>query len=107
MAGRSSRPRPATPTAGIGFLSSLLNALHESFNGKPDNINVAMGLMYALRIEAVSLMSTELNDGTGLTAGPSYQYVNVQGGMGLRHRFRDLRKVEVSSVQVFGTQAIC
>jgi hypothetical protein len=41
-----------------------------------------MGLMYGLKIEAVSLMSTELGDGTGLTAGPSYQYVNVQGGMG-------------------------
>jgi hypothetical protein len=62
--------------------SSLLNALHQAFNGKPDNINVAIGLMYELRIEAVSLMSTELGDGTGLTAGPSYQYVNVQGGMG-------------------------
>jgi len=62
--------------------SSLLNALHESFNGKPDNIQVAMGLMYELRIEAVSLMSTELGDGSGLTAGPSYHYVNVQGGMG-------------------------
>ena len=61
--------------------SSLLNALHESFNGKPNNIQVAMGLMYELRIEAVSLMSTELGDGSGLTAGPSYQYVNVQGGM--------------------------
>ena len=62
--------------------SSLLNALHKSFNGDPDNIQVAMGLMYGLKIEAVSLMSTELGDGTGLTAGPSYQYVNVQGGMG-------------------------
>ena len=62
--------------------SSLLNALHKSFNGHPDNIQTAMGLMYELRIEAVSLMSTELNDGSGLTAGPSYQYVNVQGGMG-------------------------
>jgi hypothetical protein len=61
--------------------SSLLNALHVSFNGHPDNIQVAMGLMYALRIEAVSLMSTELGDGSGLTAGPSYQYVNVQGGV--------------------------
>ena len=62
--------------------SSLLNALHESFNGNPDNIQVAMGLMYELRIEAVSLMSTQIGDSTGLTAGPSYQYVNVQGGMG-------------------------
>lgn len=62
--------------------SSLLNALHKSFNGDPDNIDVAMGLMYELRIEAVSLMSTELNDGSGQTAGPCYEYVNVQGGMG-------------------------
>lgn len=62
--------------------SSLLNALHVAFNGKPDNIQVAMGLMYELRIEAVSLMSTDLNDGSGQTAGPVYKYVNVQGGMG-------------------------
>lgn len=62
--------------------SNLLNALHKSFNGDPGNINVAMGLMYELRIEAVGLMSTELNDGSGQTAGPSYEYVNVQGGMG-------------------------
>ncbi len=61
--------------------SSLLNALHKAFNGHPDNIQVAMGLMYELKIEAVGLMSTELGDGSGLTAGPSYQYVNVQGGM--------------------------
>ncbi|HEX2641464.1 MAG TPA: ferritin-like protein [Thermoanaerobaculia bacterium] len=62
--------------------SSLLNALHKSFNGEPDNIDVAIGLMYELKVQAVSLMSTELGDGSGMTAGPSYQYVNVQGGMG-------------------------
>lgn len=61
--------------------SSLLNALHKAFNGRPDNIQVAMGLMYELRIEAVSLMSTKLGD-SGLTAGPSYEYVNLQGGVG-------------------------
>lgn len=62
--------------------SSLLNALHQSFNGDPDNIDVAIGLMYELKVQAVSLMSTELDDGSGMTAGPSYEYVNVQGGMG-------------------------
>jgi hypothetical protein len=62
--------------------SSLLNALHKAFNGHPENIQVAMGLMYELRIEAVALMSTSLGDGSGRTAGPSYEFVNVQGGMG-------------------------
>jgi hypothetical protein len=36
-----------------------------------------MGLMNELKIEAVSLMSTKLGDGTGLTAGPSHQYVGL------------------------------
>jgi hypothetical protein len=58
--------------------SNLLNALHTAFNGKPDNINVAIGLMYELKMLAVSLMQTPANDGTNMTAGPSYVYVDAK-----------------------------
>jgi hypothetical protein len=59
--------------------SSLLNALHTAFNGKPDNINVAIGLMYELKMLAVALMQTPAaTDGsTNMTAGPSYVYVDA------------------------------
>jgi hypothetical protein len=56
--------------------SSLLNALHTAFNGEPDRINTAIGLMYELKMLAVSLMQTSLDDGSGMTAGPSYEYVD-------------------------------
>jgi len=59
--------------------SSLLNALHVAFNGRPDTIDTAIGLMYELKVQAVALMQTGI--GGGRTAGPSYQYVNLQGGM--------------------------
>jgi hypothetical protein len=58
--------------------SNLLNALHTAFNGKPDNINVAIGLMYELKMLAVSLMQTPADDGTNRTAGPSYVYVDAK-----------------------------
>ena len=56
--------------------SSLLNALHTAFNGEPDRINAAIGLMYELKMVAVSLMQTPLDDGSGMTAGPSYEYID-------------------------------
>jgi hypothetical protein len=61
--------------------ASLLNALHDTFNGHPDKLEAAIGLMYDLRVMAVSLMQTDTGDGTGLTVGPSFEYVQVQGGM--------------------------
>lgn len=57
--------------------SSLLNALHTAFNGEPHRINAAIGLMYALKVEAVALMQTPIGDGSGQTAGPSFEYVKV------------------------------
>lgn len=58
--------------------SSLLNALHQAFNGAPGRIDTAIGLMYELKMIAVSLMETPV--GNGQTAGPSYEYVDVLGG---------------------------
>ena len=60
--------------------SSLLNALHVAFNGQPDRIDAAIGLMYELKLQAIDLMSTVVN-GQGQTAGPSYEYRNTQGGV--------------------------
>jgi rubrerythrin len=60
---------------------SLLNALDDAFNVHPDRLDAAIGLMYDLRVMAVSLMQTDTGDGSGLTVGPSFEYVEVQGGM--------------------------
>jgi|RhiMethySRZTD1v2_1073278.scaffolds.fasta_scaffold00178_45 hypothetical protein len=57
--------------------SSLLNALHAAFNGRPGQINTAISLMYELRLIAVSLMQTPVGDGSNLTAGPSYEYIDA------------------------------
>jgi hypothetical protein len=57
--------------------SSLLNALHTAFNGEPAKINVAIGLMYELKMIAVSLMQTPAGDGSDRTAGPSYEYIGA------------------------------
>jgi hypothetical protein len=61
--------------------STLLNALHETFNGQPEKLDAAIGMMYDLRVFAVALMQTDAGGDGGLTVGPSFEYVNVQGGM--------------------------
>jgi hypothetical protein len=57
--------------------SALLNALHTAFNGQPDRINVAIGLMYELKMIAVSLMQTPAGDGSKMTAGPTFEYIEA------------------------------
>ena len=57
--------------------SSLLNALHTTFNGQPTQISTAIGLMYELKMIAVSLMQTPLGDGSNMTAGPSFEYIDA------------------------------
>jgi uncharacterized protein (TIGR02246 family) len=61
--------------------STLLNALHETFNGEPSKLNAAIGMMYDLRVLAAALMQTDTGDEAGLTVGPSFEFVQVQGGM--------------------------
>ena len=61
--------------------ATLLNALHETFRGHPEEFDAAIGLMYDLRVFAVALMQTDAGGTDGLTVGPSYEYVEVQGGM--------------------------
>jgi hypothetical protein len=57
--------------------SNLLNTLHAAFNGQPDQINIAIGLMYELKMIAVALMQTPTGDGSGQTAGPTFEYVEA------------------------------
>ncbi len=57
--------------------SSLLNALHIAFNGQPAKIDVAIGLMYELKMIAVSLMQTPAGEGSNATAGPSFEYIEA------------------------------
>jgi hypothetical protein len=61
--------------------SALLNSLHNAFNGDPSQLDTAIGIMYDLRTSAVALMETDTGDTSGETVGPSFEYVNVQGGM--------------------------
>lgn len=61
--------------------SCLLNALHNTFNGDPAHLDTAIGLMYDLRVTAVGLMGTDIGDGSHETVGPSFEYVERQGGM--------------------------
>ena len=58
--------------------SSLLNALHQSFNGSPELIDTALGMMYQLRFQAQTLMATPISQGSQQTAGPVFQYVTNQ-----------------------------
>lgn len=57
--------------------TSLLNDLHDCFNGSPHKLDNAIGLMYSLRVEAVAMMQTPIDGGGGLTVGPSFEYVKI------------------------------
>jgi hypothetical protein len=60
--------------------TNLLNCLHETFNGMPNSINAALGLMNSLRLSALKLLQIPVSligpDGTVITgvAGPSFEY---------------------------------
>ncbi len=61
--------------------SSLLNSLHNTFNGAPEQLDTAIGIMYDLRVGAVALMETDTGDSGGQTVGPSFEFVDRQRGM--------------------------
>lgn len=54
----------------------LLNSLHLAFNGQPGQINEAMGLMFSLRLYALTLLKTADPNHAGYVAGPSYEFVS-------------------------------
>jgi rubrerythrin len=53
--------------------SNLLRALQQTFNGTPDQLEAAIGLMFDLKIQAQKLMSIPLDDGN--TASPCFEWV--------------------------------
>lgn len=57
--------------------SSLLNALHRAFNGEPGQIDVAIGLMYELKVTSERLMTTPIPGAQSMTVGPSFEYVTT------------------------------
>jgi rubrerythrin len=50
----------------------LLRTLHAAFNGTPNDINTAFGIMDDCKAQALALMATALPDGTH--AGPGFQW---------------------------------
>ena len=53
--------------------SNLLRALHITFNGQPDQLDAAIGLMFDLKLQALKLMAIPLDSTT--TAAPCYDFV--------------------------------
>ena len=52
---------------------SLLAGLHETFNGHPELLGEAVGIMFSLDLAARQLMQTPSGLGDGTSAGPSFQ----------------------------------
>jgi hypothetical protein len=61
--------------------ANLLNTVHHAFNGDPFRLDAAIGLMYDLRVLAAALMQTPDPNQPEFNVGPSFEYVQVQGGM--------------------------
>ncbi|WP_448205835.1 ferritin-like domain-containing protein [Azospirillum sp. sgz302134] len=57
------------------YYSNLLKALDQSFNGNPDKINDAIGLMFDLKIQAKQLMAIPMPGQPGKFAAPTWQYI--------------------------------
>lgn len=71
------------PTSSLAFennklfnynYTSLLNCLHETFNGNPDKISTALGLMFSLRLYALKLLAIQHPKYPGYQAGPTFEY---------------------------------
>ncbi|MGB8841871.1 MAG: ferritin-like protein [Aliidongia sp.] len=57
--------------------TSMLNALHHTFNGHPDGLKTALGLMYELRLTVLTkVVNQEVTSGDykGKYAAPSFQF---------------------------------
>jgi hypothetical protein len=54
----------------------VLHLLEQAFNGSPEMLGVATGTMYALKVQAQSLM--EMPDEGGRTAGLTFEYVEPE-----------------------------
>jgi CDGSH-type Zn-finger protein len=88
-------PRRAEHTAGSHARIALdafardyccvLHLLEHTFDGSPALLAVATGAMYALKAQAVSLMQTPHDDGSGQTLGPAFEWVLPEERHHARH----------------------
>ena len=53
---------------------ALLQLLEQAFDGAPQMLGSAIGVMYTLKAQAQALMQTPIEDGRA-TAGPTFEYV--------------------------------
>lgn len=70
-----SRARMLSDKFNVAY-TNLLRALQDTFTGKPEDLKVALGLMYELRLTAETLVATPL-PGTDLQAAPTFEYTPV------------------------------
>jgi hypothetical protein len=68
----ASRARVLCDAFNFGY-TSLLNALHRTFNGEPSMLSQAMGLMFELKVAAAQLIET-VDENTGKQATPTFEY---------------------------------
>ncbi|MCE7996391.1 MAG: hypothetical protein HEP71_30715 [Roseivirga sp.] len=57
--------------------TSLLHALHITFNGQPEYLTKAIGMMFSLTVQARNLMSIPIEPDSEFTAGPSFRYYPI------------------------------
>ena len=65
--------RELTETCNATY-SRMLVELDDAFNGEPSRLVVAVQTMLQLRSESLALMRIPLGDGSGLNAGPAFQW---------------------------------
>jgi Ferritin-like len=74
LAGYAPGSRAATLCGAFnGAYTALLNTLHATFNGQPQMLDRAMGLMFELKVVAGQLTAT-IDERTGKAAAPSFEY---------------------------------
>jgi Ferritin-like len=56
---------------------TLLNVLHNAFNGQPNELLNSVATMFELKYQAIELMQVPINGVDGETAGPSFEYVDL------------------------------
>ncbi len=63
---------------------NMLRQLHQSFNGQPEQLSVAVGTMYEIKTKAVELMQLDSGDGE-TTVGPTFEYVSLEDEKSDKH----------------------
>ena len=57
--------------------TNLLHSLHQVFNGNPDDLTKAIGIMFSLTVQARDLMNTPVEPGSHHMAGPAFRYYPI------------------------------